>query len=101
VDRGRPGTKLHVLPETSGVIDRLERAGSVARTRDAADRRRVVAQLQMGRARSDIAPVFLPVVRAWRDLPADYNEWDLRLIAGFLDQVEQVIDTEIRRHRDR
>lgn len=83
----------------TGVIDRLERAGFVARTRDAKDRRRVVVELQMDRARSDIAPVFLPVVHAWRDLMADYDVRDLQLIADFLDGVERAIDTEI--HRDR
>jgi hypothetical protein len=32
---------------------------------------------------------------------AGYDERDLRLIAEFLDKVEQAIDGEIRRHRDR
>jgi DNA-binding MarR family transcriptional regulator len=81
------------------VIDRLERAGFVARTRDPVDRRRVVVELHVDRARSQVAPVFLPVVQAWRELMADYDERDLRLIVDFLDKVEQAIDSEIRRHR--
>jgi IS30 family transposase len=32
---------------------------------------------------------------------AGYDERDLRLIAEFLDKVEQAIDSEIRRHRAR
>lgn len=82
-------------------IDRLERAGFVARTRDATDRRRVVVELQAERASAAVAPVFLPVVRAWRELMADYDARDLQLIADFLDKVEQAIGSEIRRHRER
>ena len=83
------------------VIDRLERAGFVARTRDPTDRRRVVVELQVERARSEVAPVYQPVLRAWRELMAGYDERDLLLIAEFLDKVEQAIDGEIRRYRDR
>jgi DNA-binding MarR family transcriptional regulator len=83
------------------VIDRLEQAGFVARTRDPADRRRVVVELQAERVSSDVVPVFLPVVRAWRELMADYDMRDLLLIADFLDKAEQAIDSEIQRHRDR
>jgi DNA-binding MarR family transcriptional regulator len=83
------------------VIDRLERAGFVARTRDPTDRRRVVVELQVERAGSAVAPVCQPVLRAWRDLMAGYDERDLLLIAEFLDKVEQAIDGEIHRYRDR
>ncbi len=82
------------------VVDRLERAGFVVRTRDATDRRRVVVELQAERASAEIAPVFLPVVSAWRDLMGAYDVRDLQLIAGFLDQVEGAIDAGIRRYRD-
>jgi DNA-binding MarR family transcriptional regulator len=83
------------------VIDRLERAGFATRTRDASDRRRIVVELQAERASAEVVPVFLPVVRAWRELMADYDVRDLALIADFLDKVEHAIDSEIRRHRDR
>ncbi len=83
------------------VIDRLERARFVARTRDPVDRRRVVVELQPERVSSDVVPVFLPVVRAWQELMTDYDERDLSLIADFLGKVEQAIDNEVRRHRDR
>lgn len=83
------------------VIDRLERAGFVARRSDPTDRRRVVVELETERAHSTVAPVFRPVIEAWRVLMAGYDERDLLLIADFLDKVEQAIDGEIRRHRDR
>lgn len=86
---------------TTTVIDRLEQAGFVARTRDPADRRRVVIELRMERVGSTVVPVFLPIVSAWQQSMADYDERDLKLIADFLDRIEQVIDGEIRRHRDR
>jgi DNA-binding MarR family transcriptional regulator len=79
----------------TGMIDRLERAGFVARRRDPADRRRVIVELEMDRARKDIAPVFLPLLNSWRKLLIDYDESDLRLIADFLRRVEGAIDTEI------
>jgi hypothetical protein len=47
------------------------------------------------------SPVCQPVLRAWRDLMAGYDERDLLLIAEFLDKVEQAIDGEIHRYRDR
>ncbi|MBB5803876.1 hypothetical protein F4560_003644 [Saccharothrix ecbatanensis] len=46
-------------------------------------------------------PVFAPVVQGWRELMADYDERDLRLIADFLDKVEQSIEGGIRRYGDR
>lgn len=55
----------------------------------------------MERAGSAVAPVCQPVLRAWRDLMAGYDERDLLLIAEFLDKVEQAIDGEIHRYRDR
>ncbi|NYI07943.1 MarR family winged helix-turn-helix transcriptional regulator [Allostreptomyces psammosilenae] len=82
------------------VIDRLERAGFVARTRDAADRRRVLVELDAERAGSDVAPVFLPVVQAWRELMADYDARDLQLIATFLGRVEQAIEDAIESYRE-
>jgi DNA-binding MarR family transcriptional regulator len=79
----------------TGMIDRLERAGFVVRRRDPDDRRRVIVELQMDRARTDIAPVFLPLLNSWRTLMADYDEDALRLIAEFLRRVEGALDTEI------
>src|ERR1700716_2092268 len=49
----------------TGVIGRLEEAGYVRRDRDTTDRRRVVIRLVLERAVSDVATVFLPMVRAW------------------------------------
>jgi hypothetical protein len=37
---------------------------------------------------TDVAPVFLPLIRAWRDGMADYAERDLRVITDFLTRIE-------------
>ncbi|GLX11470.1 putative HTH-type transcriptional regulator YcgE [Microbispora sp. NBRC 16548] len=83
------------------VIDRLEAAGFVARTRDPADRRRVVVEFQPEKAGPSIAGVFLPLLRSWRDLMTDYDERDLRVIAEFLGRVEDALDDEIHKLRER
>src|ERR1700689_4121567 len=67
----------------TGVADRLEEAGFVRRERDASDRRRVVIRLVLDRALSDIAPVFLPMIRALEQTAARYTDDELRLIVQF------------------
>ena len=84
----------------TGVIDRLEVAGFVRRERDAADRRRVVVRLVTERAVRDVASVFLPMVRAWQQLAAQYSDDELRLIVEFSGQLEQVLRAHITRLRD-
>jgi len=74
----------------TGVADRLEEAGFVRRERDASDRRRVVIRLVLDRALSDIAPVFLPMIRALEQTAARYSDDELRLIVEFYGRIEQV-----------
>ena len=74
----------------TGVADRLEEAGFVRRERDASDRRRVVIRLVLDRALSDIAPVFLTMIRALEQTAARYTDDELRLIVQFYGRIEQV-----------
>jgi DNA-binding MarR family transcriptional regulator len=81
----------------TGVIDRLEQAGYVSRERDPHDRRRVVVTLVLDQAIRNVASVFLPVLRDWRELAARYSDDELRLIVDFYARMEQVF----RNHLDR
>ena len=84
----------------TGVVDRLEEAGFVRRERDARDRRRVVIRLVLDRALSDIAPVFLPMIRALEQTAARYTDDELRLIVEFYGRIEQVFRDHLALLRD-
>lgn len=84
----------------TGVADRLEEAGFVRRERDASDRRRVVIRLVLDRALSDIAPVFLPMIRALEQTAARYTDDELRLIVEFYGRIEQVFRDHLARLRE-
>ena len=84
----------------TGVIDRLEEAGYVSRERDPHDRRRVVVTLVLDQAMRNVASVFLPVMRDWREMSARYSDDELRLIVDFYARMEQVFRAHLVRLRD-
>ena len=83
----------------TGVADRLEEAGFVSRERDPEDRRRVVIRVVLDRALSDVAPVFLPMVRDWQQMADRYTDDELRLIVNFYGRMEQVFRDQVIRLR--
>jgi DNA-binding MarR family transcriptional regulator len=83
----------------TGVIDRLEEAGYVSRERDPHDRRRVVVTLSLDQAMRNVASVFLPVMRDWRELATRYSDDELRVIVDFYTRMEQVFRNHLIRLR--
>jgi DNA-binding MarR family transcriptional regulator len=83
----------------TGVIDRLEEAGYVSRERDPHDRRRVVVTLSLDQAMRNVASVFLPIMRDWRELATRYTDDELRLIVDFYARMEQVFRDHLVRLR--
>ena len=83
----------------TGVVDRLEEAGFVSRQRDPHDRRRVVVQINLDRAMKNVAMVFVPMLRAWREMASRYSDDELRLIVDFYARMEQVLRDHIVRLR--
>ncbi|HET6949384.1 MAG TPA: MarR family transcriptional regulator [Acidimicrobiales bacterium] len=77
----------------TGVIDRLEAKGFVARVRDPADRRRIIVELR-GPKMGEVAPILAGMMRDMVALQADYGDDDLATLVEVLDRAGRVI----RRH---
>ena len=93
IDRHRPLSPsalarlagLHPATMT-GVLDRLERGGWVARERDPADRRAVTLRTLRDR-RSELLGLYSGMNNAVRKICADYEETELTLVAVFLERI--------------
>jgi DNA-binding MarR family transcriptional regulator len=68
---------------TTAVIDRLERAGYVRRTRDSHDRRLVVVEALPAGIRR-IEPLYRRLARAMDQLHEDYEDRQLAVVADYL-----------------
>ena len=73
---------LHPATVT-GILDRLERGGWVARDRDPDDRRAVVVRVLRGRG-AEIYRLYRGMNRALDEICAGYDDAELELLAGFL-----------------
>ena len=67
----------------TGILDRLEQAGWIARDRARADRRSVTIRVLPDRS-TEIFRLYQPMIGAMDDLLAGYTEAELELIATFL-----------------
>src|ERR1700677_1176524 len=83
----------------TGVLDRLEEGGFVRRERDPHDRRRVIVNLNAGPGLREVAPVFAPLVKAWRTAAAGYSDDELRLLLEFQQRLEEVVRDQLARLR--
>jgi DNA-binding MarR family transcriptional regulator len=73
---------LHPATMT-GVLDRLERGGWIARERDPADRRAVIIRLLRDRG-GEVLKLYAGMNAAMDEVCAGYSEDDLELVSGFL-----------------
>lgn len=67
----------------TGILDRLERAGWIARDRARGDRRSVTIRVLPDRG-VEVFRLYQPMLGAMDDVLADYSQDELELIAGFL-----------------
>jgi len=74
--------RLHPATMT-GILDRLERAGWIARDRDLADRRGIVVRTLLGRA-AELLRLYSGMNSKMDQLCAGYDEDQLELLADFL-----------------
>ena len=73
---------LHPATVT-GILDRLERGGWIARERDPADRRAVLVRTVRKRL-PDLVRLYAGMNRAMNEIYAGYDEGELEVVAGFL-----------------
>ena len=67
----------------TGILDRLERGGWVARERDTADRRSVAIRARRERT-GEVFRLYAGMIASMDEIIAGYDEADLELIADFL-----------------
>ncbi|MFC8452799.1 MarR family winged helix-turn-helix transcriptional regulator [Kitasatospora sp. NPDC057223] len=96
-----PGRLREELGVTSGavtaVLDRLERAGHVHRTRDSADRRQVHVHFNPGASRIASA-WFTPVAERTDVVRADFTPGELAVVARFLGRMTEEL-ADLRQER--
>jgi DNA-binding MarR family transcriptional regulator len=82
----------------TGVVDKLERRGFVARRPDPDDRRRVIVSA-LPEARETISPLFEPLSQAMDALCRRYSAAELATIVDFVEQLEPIMREETARVR--
>ena len=76
----------------TGILDRLEKGGWVAREADQADRRAIRIRALPSRS-GDLLGLYAGMNVAVRDICSDYSDDELRLIADFLTRVSEAGQT--------
>jgi DNA-binding MarR family transcriptional regulator len=84
---GALAKRMGMHPATmTGILDRLERSGWVARERDSSDRRAVVVRTLPDRG-VELYHLYTGMRTALDEICADYDAEQLELIVGFLNRV--------------
>jgi DNA-binding MarR family transcriptional regulator len=78
---------LHPATMT-GILDRLERGGWIARERDPADRRAVLIRAERSRG-ADVLRLYAGMNSAMDQIIGEYDEAQLELLAGFLQRTAE------------
>jgi DNA-binding MarR family transcriptional regulator len=72
----------------TGILDRLERGGWIARERDQTDRRAVVVRALRERT-AELVRLYGRMNRSMDEICAGYSEAELKLLADFLQRTAQ------------
>lgn len=83
----------------TGVVDRLERVGLVARESDPSDRRKVILRATPERCRH-LWPLFSGLANATARLHAAYRPEELALLMDFLDRSSKLLEEETQALRE-
>jgi DNA-binding MarR family transcriptional regulator len=79
----------------TGIVDRLELAGYVRRTRHVSDRRSVIVHpLNLAKIKRQTAPIFASLGRTMKTVTARYTANELALIDDYLDRITRVLQQE-------
>jgi DNA-binding MarR family transcriptional regulator len=84
----------------TGVIDRLEKAGFVRRTKDANDRRRVIIEPILKQIERAIGPLFESMAQSAAELCASYSTDELAVIRDFTVRSRHMAIEETRKLRE-
>ncbi|AOL28804.1 MarR family transcriptional regulator [Bacillus subtilis] len=80
----------------TALVDRLEKAGYVAREKDPNDRRRVVI-VPLTASKKHIKDLFRPLSESTMDLCREYTEEELELIFSFVGKAADIMEEELER----
>ncbi|MCY8309759.1 MarR family transcriptional regulator [Bacillus vallismortis] len=80
----------------TALVDRLEKAGYVAREKDPDDRRRVMI-VPLTASKKHVTDLFRSLSESTMDLCRDYTEEELELIFSFVDKAADIMEEELKR----
>ncbi|MCI4136714.1 MarR family transcriptional regulator [Bacillus vallismortis] len=80
----------------TALVDRLEKAGYVAREKDPDDRRRVMI-VPLTASKKHVKDLFRSLSESTMDLCRDYTEEELELIFNFVDKAADIMEEELKR----
>lgn len=80
----------------TALVDRLEKAGYVAREKDPDDRRRVII-VPLTASKKHVKDLFRSLSESTMDLCREYTEEELELIFSFVGKAADIVEEELNR----